>query len=105
MAVCLDYQAVYARRKASAGVFRTHLLASMVLMIAFTTRVWVKLESTEAGYRLARERQVTVELDMRRRELELKRSVLLRPDNLARAARETLGLVPRTPNQVRKLQY
>ena len=105
MAVCLDYQAVYARRKTSASTLKTHLLASMVLMIAFTTRVWVKLESTEAGYRLARERQLTVELDMKRRELELKRSVLLRPDNLARAARETLGLVARNPNQVRKLQY
>ena len=60
-------------------------------MGAFCLRVWIKLEKTDLGYRLARERNYTVKLDMERRELEMKLSVAKRPDVLkARAAQ--LGL-------------
>jgi hypothetical protein len=52
----------------------------------------MKLEATDLGYQLARERSRMVELDMERRELELQRSILLRPDSLSAAARKMAAL-------------
>lgn len=92
MALCLNYQAVYIRRSAAVASTRMHVLGAVALLAALSAKVWIKLESTDLGYALARERQQTVDLDMERRELELQRSVLLRPDNLTKAARERLGL-------------
>jgi len=59
----------------------------------------MKLEATDYGYQIARERQRTVSLDMERRELELQVSVLLRPDSLAKAAHEKVGLELRVAPQ------
>jgi hypothetical protein len=63
----------------------------MVLLALLGVKVWAKLEATDLGYSLARERQKTVALDMERRELELQRSVLMRPDSLSRSARTLYG--------------
>lgn len=92
MALCLNYQAVYVRRGAAVASTRMHVIGAVALLAALAVKVWIKLESTDLGYVLARERQRTVDLDMERREMELQRSVLLRPDNLTKAAREKLGL-------------
>ena len=40
---------------------------------------------------------------MQRRELELELSVLMRPDNLTRAAEKRLGLVAMNPAQMRRI--
>ena len=103
MAVCLNYQEVYVRRSSAIVSSRLHLLAALFLLVSLAAKVWIKLESTDLGYQLARERQKTVELDMQRRELELQLSVLMRPDNLSRAAREKVGLVDSAPHQIIRL--
>jgi hypothetical protein len=105
MAVCLDYQSVYSRRKPLALSLRFKVFAAAVLLIALVLKVWVKMEATEYGYQLAKERKRTVELDMERRELALQLSVLMRPDNLAAAAKERAGLMPLSAEQVKKLAY
>lgn len=65
--------------------------ACLFLLGAFCLRVWIKLEKTDLGYRLARERNYTVKLDMERRELEMKLSVAKRPD-VVRSRASQLGL-------------
>jgi hypothetical protein len=64
----------------------------------------MKVQATHLGYDLAKEQRIAVELDMERRELELQRSMLLRPSSLEKAARG-LGLMPLNPSQARRLRY
>lgn len=104
MAVCLDYQSVYFKRDAVRISFRTKMLCALALLLALAFKIWVKIESTDLGYQLARERGRSVELDQRRRELELELSVVLRPDNLARRAQKELGLNSLHPLQARKIK-
>jgi len=92
MAVCLQYQSVYVKREAAVVSLRVQVAAAVALLVVLGARVWVKLEATDAGYQLARERAKTVELDMERRELELQRSVLLRPDSLTALGRKMAHL-------------
>jgi hypothetical protein len=92
MAVCLQYQSVYVKREAAVVSLRVQVVTALALLLVLGARVWVKLQATDAGYQLARERSRTVELDMERRELELQRSILLRPDSLNSAARKMASL-------------
>ena len=104
MAVCLQYQSVYVRRESKAVSARVQILAAVVLLGVLGARVWVKLEATDLGSQMAHERQRTVELDMERRELEL-RSVLLRPDSLAKSAREMAQLSEHSPGRTLRVSY
>ncbi len=104
MAICLEYQSVYACRRESTVFLKFHLLAALLLLAALVTRVTLKINGTQVGYALAQERSRTIELDMQRRELELQRSLMLRPDSLTRAARG-LGLAPLNVAQAKKLRY
>jgi hypothetical protein len=92
MAVCLQYQSVYVKREAAVVSLRVQIAAAVLLLAVLGARVWMKLEATDLGYQLARERSRMVELDMERRELELQRSILLRPDSLSAAARKMAAL-------------
>jgi hypothetical protein len=76
-----------------------------VLLIVLAARVWVKLEATDVGYQLARERNKTIELDMQRRELELQRSVLLRPDSLKASAQKMGQLEEHRPESTIRILY
>jgi hypothetical protein len=105
MAVCLDYQHVYARRSAIVISGRLQAATVLLLLCAFAGKVWLSNRSTDLGYQLAREQSRTVELDMKRRELELELSVLMRPDTLTKAARKSLGLLPLNPAQARRMSY
>jgi hypothetical protein len=105
MAVCLNYQAVYYRKDSLLISSAVQIGAAILLLAALITRVWLSIETTEIGYRLARERQKTVEMDMERRELELQLSVQLRPDNLTERAGKRLGLKPLNPEQARKIVF
>ncbi len=105
MAVCLQYQSVYVRREAKAVSAKVQVLAGIAILAVFGARVWAKLEATDLGYQLGQARQLTVDLDMERRELELQRSVLLRPDSLARSGREMAGLSDHNPGKTIRLSY
>lgn len=105
MAVCLQMQSVYVAREESRVSVKLQIGVAVILLGVLTVRVWSKLEATDLRYQLARERQRTVSLDMERRELELQRSLLVRPDSLAQAAREKLGLVEHTPEQTVHVVY
>ena len=104
MAICLEYQSVLSSRKETSTSLKYHLAASLLLLGALVTRVTIKMETTKVGYELARERSREVELDMSRRELELARSVMYRPDNLSSAAR-ALGLTNLNVDQARRIRY
>jgi len=104
MAVCLDYQSVYCKREELKISLRLKILAGALIISALAFKVWVKIESTDVGYQLAKERSRAVELDMKRRELELELSILTRPDSLATRAHAELGLVTLDPNQARKIR-
>ena len=103
MAVCLEYQSIYAPRRAVAVSVRMQIIAGSCLLLALLGKVWVKIEATEVGYQLAKEQRQTVELDMQRRELELQRSILLRPDQLRAAAASRLKLQPLNPQRARRI--
>ena len=105
MAVCLQYQSVYVKREATRVSGKLQLVGAVVLLAVLGIKVWAKLEATDLGYSLARERQKTVAFDMERRELELQRSVLMRPDSLSRAAREKVGLSENSLGQTLKVTY
>ena len=105
MAVCLNSQSVYLRKRTSVGSTRWQLLAAALLLAILSAKVWMKLESTDLGYQLASERQKTVDLDMERRELDLQLSVLMRPDNLERSAKSKAKLGDHVPARTLKLTY
>jgi hypothetical protein len=92
MAVCLQYQSVYVKRDQAVVSIRAQVAAAVALLLVLGMRVWVKLEATDIGYQVAQQRGRTVSLDMERRELELERAILLRPDTLSSAARRMGGL-------------
>ena len=103
MAVCLEYQSVYSRRDKVVISVRMQIVAAALLLCALVGKVWIKIETTDLGYQLAKERELKVSLDMERREYELQRSVLLRTDNLSRVAQQKLGLMPLNPANARKI--
>jgi hypothetical protein len=103
MAICLDYQAVYYRRQPLYFSLHLQVAAALILLAALAARVWIRIETTDLGYRLARERQRAVALDMERRELELHLSVLHRPDTLVKQAKTRLGLTVLNPKQAWKV--
>lgn len=103
MAVCLEYQAIHSRRNEALTSLRLQVCTALLLLCALVAKVWVKLEATDLGYELAREKHRAVELDMERRELELQVSLLVRPDSLSRLADERLGLRALDPQQARKI--
>lgn len=105
MAVCLDYQSIYYNRRSFVLSIRLQIIAAALLLLVLIGKVWIKIETTNLGYQLAEQRQKTVEYDMQRRELSLKLSVLMRPDNLALAAQERLNLEPLDPERARKIRY
>ncbi|MDC0358207.1 hypothetical protein OAO01_05265 [Oligoflexia bacterium] len=103
MAVCLDYQSVYAPRHKIVISVRMQLFAAVFLLVSLAAKVWIKVETTQVGYELAQRRELAVQYDMQRRDLNLQLSILLRPDNLSKMAQERLGLVPLDPRQARKI--
>ena len=105
MAIALDYQTVYFKKKQRAVPLSIHILTATLLFIALSVKVWIKIECTEQGYKLAKARKETVSLDMERRELELHRSVLLKPDNLVMRSKKFLGLTTLNSNQASKITY
>ena len=105
MSVCVDYQAVYQKRRPIVVSVRTQLFAAVVLLLALAFKVWLRIEATNVGYLIGKEKQVTIALDMERRELELQLSVLKRGDTLSRKAQVQLGLFPLKPRQARKIHY
>jgi hypothetical protein len=105
MAVCLQYQSVYVKRESAVFSLRAQVVTALVLLVVLAARVWVKLDATDVGYQLARERTKTIELDMQRRELELQRSVLLRPDSLKASARQMGRLEEHRPENTIRIVY
>lgn len=94
MAVCLDYQSVYCDKQAVTSSTRFHLIAACILLLALAFKVWMKVETTQLGYQLGKERERIVQYDMEKRDLELQLSIVLRPDNLRALAEKRLGLKP-----------
>jgi hypothetical protein len=104
MAIALDYQTIYSRRQPKRVSVAWHLWGGIILFIALVTKIWVTVECTEAGYKVAKLRQEAVMLDMERRELELHKSVLLKPDNLVMRAKK-FGLRELNPGQAKRIVY
>lgn len=105
MAVALDYQTIYYRKKTVHIPLAVHIAAAVLLFCALAAKVWIQLKCTEVGYALAKDRQHTVSLDMERRELELHKSVLLKPDNLIMRSKKKLGLTTLNPAQAKRISY
>lgn len=105
MAIALDYQTVYYKKKRRVVPLSVHIAAAVLLFFALAVKVWIKIECTEQGYRLSKARNETVAFDMERRELELHQSVLLKPSNLIMRSKRNLGLTTLDPNQARKISY
>lgn len=94
MAICLDYQSVYCDKRTFSSSAKFHLVAAGILLVALSFKVWMKVETIELGYQLARERERIVQYDMEKRDLELQLSILTRPDNLRKLAEARLALKP-----------
>jgi len=79
---------------------KAQAFAAFLFAAALGAKVWVRMEMTDLGYNLAEARKVTIQLDMKRREAELKLSILHRRDHLLKMANEKLGLELPTASQV-----
>ena len=79
---------------------KAQVAAAFLCAAILGAKVWVRLEITERGYALAEAQKHTIELDSKRRETELKLSILHRRDHLLTAASERLGLSLPNPSQV-----
>lgn len=100
MAVCLDYQSVLAKPKQEYLPLRVQVAVISILAMALASRIWVKHECTDLGYKLAQEKEFTIALDLKRRELELEHSVLLRRETLESQANLRLNLREPHPDQI-----
>lgn len=78
--------------------------AFLFLFLALGLRIWIHAQCMHYGYKMADSMQAEVEYDMSRRELELQKSVLLRPDYLEKKA-NALGLERLNPSQARKINF
>ena len=81
------------------------LSSAVILFMVFLFRITVRLEVVNAGYELGKQRKRLLALDMKRRDLELQRSVLYRPEVLEKRAEEELGLTFQAFERVRKVAY
>lgn len=104
MAACLEYQSVYYDRTAYHSTVRATLFACFCMLGALLFRVWVKVESTDLGYEIARARKLAISYDMEIRDLRLQKSVLLRADHLSAVARRDLSLRELRPDQARVIE-
>ena len=102
---CLDYQLVYLSKQETFHSWSLFLVASLFLLLALGFKIWIGQNITSLGYQLAQEREMAVDYDMQRRELELQLSVLSRPDNIAQRAQEVLGFGDMDPVRTRKITY
>ncbi len=103
MAVCLDYQSVYLQRRGFHISSRVQIAVACLVLSVLGLKVWISVEHTRIGYQLAEEQELAMSYDLKRREIELQHSILLRPDNLSALAKERLGLAPLRVEQARKL--
>lgn len=104
MAICLDYQSAYSFRRRTILSLRTQLFLVISLLLILSARVWIKVQCTSMGYELASANQEAIELDMRRQELALELSLLLRQDNLLKAAKQKLNLIPIAPSALKRIK-
>ena len=105
MAVCLDYQSVYYRDRELTATWRIQLAVAALLLAAIIGKVYMQIEERRLAYDLGREKQLTVRLNMERRELELHRSFAYSSENIQRLAQARLQMVDLSSNFARKLRY
>lgn len=105
MVVGLSRAVVLEPERSNVATLRWQVLLVALLLSALVTRVWVRCEVTQIGYDLAEEHSVAVTLDMERRELELERSVLMKPDALTARASQQLGLQLGSPAEFYRVRY
>ncbi len=103
MSVCLEYQSVFYDRSNFQVSLRVKLFAACIILCALLFRVWIKVNVTDFGYEIARERERAVALDMELRDLKLQESILFQSDNLKKLASQRLGLAPVQPGQVERI--
>ena len=103
----LNYQLVFEKKEKKTAAFSVHaqIACAIVLLVALSARVWMRVKATDLGYELAKERELTVSLDMERRELELQRSLLIRPDALKEQAEKRLALHPLVSHEAMVIRY
>ena len=99
MEATLGFQSIYQCANTKKTSLRNQILLGLLLFVALAVKVWIKLEVTDIGYKLAEARNTAIEQDMNRRDLELQLSILKRPDNLASMASERLGLKALNPGK------
>jgi len=104
MAAYAQYETI-AKSPVDFSLVKIQLAAALLLIVALSVKIWIRAEATHVGYELASARKEAVDLDMNRRELELNRSVLLRPDSLRQEASKRLGLMKFNPEQAAKIIY
>lgn len=104
MSVCIDYQGLSIKEGSIVSI-KVQFIVAILLIIAISLKIWIKTESTQVGYLLASARQTGIQLDLKRSELELQRSVYLRPDHLKKQAGARLGLRDLSPQQAKRVVY
>jgi hypothetical protein len=104
MALSLEYDTAMLPTQLSSFKIstRVQLGAGLLLIAALLVKVWLRIEITDYGYELARQRQQMIELDRAERSLHFDLSSLTKRDNLESLARP-LGLRPTEPSQVWKV--
>jgi cell division protein FtsL len=99
-----SYQEIYLDRLVAVRPWSCTVILSFVLFAVLVFKVWVHMQARDLGYELAEARAISRDLDMQRREFELQRSVLVRPDYLASAAQNQLGMAALTSDRVRRVR-
>jgi len=106
MALTLEYEpAVVTPRLGLHRIpLRVQLMGALILLLALVVKIWIRVETTDQGYALSRERQSMVELDREQRDLTFQLATLMQHDNLRALASERLGMRPSNEQQVWKLR-
>ena len=104
MATHIQYRAIAGVRTRVDIPVKVKIIGCAMLATILVAKVWVRMQITSEGYRLADAQSKTVDLDMQKRELELKLSIMKRRDYLLSEAQTRLGLREPKRSEVWKIE-
>lgn len=104
MAVCLDYQSVYAKNEAEKS-YKFLIFSVILLIFSLIFLIWLKSQKTYLGYAIAEAQNKTAEYNTIKKELGIQLSILKKYDNLTTQARDRLGFVSKKSANISVIEY
>jgi len=84
---------------------KRYILVVGIFCLSLSFKIWVSSQYTNLGYKTGDVRDKIISLSLKRQELELQKTFLLRADRIKEEAKTKLGMVNSNPLEVMVLKY